>query len=352
MATTGATLQELIVLNDEIAALVRAGVPLDQGLLGVACDVPGRLGRLSGQLAERVARGDSLADALDAEPQAYPEVYRAVVRAGLRSGRLAAALEAVAGSARRVMEARRMVAIGMLYPLLVLLVAWQLFVFYVLKLSPAFSKGFRDLGGSGAALVAWVSSWGSSVQIWGPLVPLAVGLVAAIWWFTSGRTGVLDSRRCDWLLGWLPWIGGMMRSFRTATFADVAALLADNGVPLDESLLLAAEAVGDPTLVRSAGELAESIRRGQPLDSRSMGHAGIHPVLAWMIAAGCDRGMLVESLRRAGEIYRRRAMGRAEIARMLLPVTLTVCLAGTATALYALLVFAPWISVLHALTQP
>ena len=61
------TLDQLVALNDEIAALVRAGVPLDRGLRSLGEDLPGRLGRFARQLSERIARGESLTDAL-AEP--------------------------------------------------------------------------------------------------------------------------------------------------------------------------------------------------------------------------------------------------------------------------------------------
>ena len=45
------TLDQLLALNEEIAALVRAGVPLDRGLLEAGRDVRGRLGRIAGVLA-------------------------------------------------------------------------------------------------------------------------------------------------------------------------------------------------------------------------------------------------------------------------------------------------------------
>ena len=41
------SIDELAALNDEIAALVRAGVPLDRGLLGAGGDLPGGLGRIT-----------------------------------------------------------------------------------------------------------------------------------------------------------------------------------------------------------------------------------------------------------------------------------------------------------------
>src|SRR5580700_6763977 len=81
-------LDQLLALNEEIAALVRAGVPLDRGLLEAGRDVRGRLGRIAAVLGQRLGRGESLVDALDAERQSIPPLYRAVVEAGMRAGRL------------------------------------------------------------------------------------------------------------------------------------------------------------------------------------------------------------------------------------------------------------------------
>jgi len=89
-------LDDLIALNDEIAALVRAGVPLEMGLAELGGDLPGRLGRFATALAQRTAQGESLAQAIAGDAGQLPQAYRAVVEAGVRAGRLPAALEAVA----------------------------------------------------------------------------------------------------------------------------------------------------------------------------------------------------------------------------------------------------------------
>ena len=100
------TLDQLLALNEEIAALVRAGVPLDRGLLEAGRDVRGRLGRIAGVLGRRLNRGEGLAEALEAERRAIPPLYRAVVEAGARAGRLPAALEGMARYIRGVSDAR------------------------------------------------------------------------------------------------------------------------------------------------------------------------------------------------------------------------------------------------------
>lgn len=346
------TLDQLIALNDEIAALVRAGVPLGAGLRSLSEDLPGELGKVSQKLAEGIERGESLATVLDQRRARFPPVYRAVVESGIRSGRLAAALEAIASSARRLAETRRMVTAGFLYPLLVLLLAWVLLIFFVRSIAPGLLALSRDFGVSSHVMLDLVAWLRGTAHLWGPAVPMVVVLAVAGWWSFTSRCAMLQTRWADVLLGWFPWLRSMLRSFRVATFADVLAMLLENGVPLDQSLPLAAEAVGDPKMVRAAGCLAESLRKGEPLDCHQAVAAGFFPLFAWSIAAGHRQGALPSALRHAATLYRRRAESQAEAARVFLPVLLTVLVAGTVTLAFGLLVFGPWISLLHTIALP
>jgi len=59
------SLEQLIALNDEIAALSRAGMPLERGLLEVGSDLPGRLGAITTDIGSRMSRGENLSQALE-----------------------------------------------------------------------------------------------------------------------------------------------------------------------------------------------------------------------------------------------------------------------------------------------
>jgi general secretion pathway protein F len=93
------TLDQLTALNDEIAALVRSGVPLETNLAEIGEDLPGTLGKITMLLAQRASRGESLPQLIAECSAQFPPVYRAVVEAGLRAGRLSAALESLSGTA-------------------------------------------------------------------------------------------------------------------------------------------------------------------------------------------------------------------------------------------------------------
>ena len=121
------SLDDLVALNDEIAGLVRSGVPLEMGLAGLGGDLPGALGRIVQRISESSSQGRSLSDALADAGDQIPPVYCAVVTVGLRTGRLSGALESTAHTARNLREVRSAIAPAVLYPLLVVLLGYSLF---------------------------------------------------------------------------------------------------------------------------------------------------------------------------------------------------------------------------------
>ncbi len=202
------TLDQLAALNDEMAALARAGVPLDRGLLDVGGDLPGRLGRIVHQIGQRLEQGETIEQVLGDE--SLPPAYRAVVAAGVRSGRLAVALEGVSTVIRRAAEMRRMVAVSLVYPLIVIALAYLLFVFLVLMCLPVMLATYQSLlpNGRGLTILQWIVSTAPSWLPWLPPVGMAV-LVA--WWLRSQSAwrlegGVFRRSASSWgRAGWRRW---------------------------------------------------------------------------------------------------------------------------------------------------
>jgi general secretion pathway protein F len=348
--TAAVTLDDLTALSAEIGALVRAGVPLEQGLAELGGDLPGRLGRLATTLAERTSRGEPLADVVAGQTADLPPAYRAVVEAGLRAGRLPAALEAVAAAARRMAETQRTVAVAVAYPLLVFVVAWGALACLATVLAPRLAASFSAAGSPGGGFLGFIAWLGRGAIYWGPTAPLGVVLLALIWWRAARRATTMHAGRSARLLGWLPWLGRMLRWSRTATFLEILALLVENEAPSHEAVLLAARACGDLDTLRGAGQLAAMLEQGQS----GAGGAGVSPVafpplIQWLMLAAPRNGALLPALKCAAEGYRRRTLRQADVIRVFLPVVLTVVIAGSITLAYALTVFAPYAAMLHFL---
>ena len=344
----GFTLEDLIALNDEIAALVRAGVPLDRGLLDLGRDLPDRLSRVATMLGERLSRGEDLAAALDAARDEFPPLYRAVVAAGQKSSRLAAALEGLAVTARRIAELRQAAATAIIYPLMVFLLGWMLFVGFVTLFVPMVLPSFRDFHAASAEWLAPFEPLGASAAWWAPVGPVAALLLVAIWLWQSRRALSLGSAR--WL-AWVPGTGRLWRSCTLATFSDVLALLVDQGVPLAEALRLSAAAGGDRLLAAEAEPLAAAIEGGVGPEEYLKYAGHFPPLAAWFLSAGQEARLLSTALRHAAAGYHEQARQRAEAVQTFLPISLTFVIGGTTALVYALLLFVPWVNLLKTLSR-
>lgn len=343
-------LDQLIALNDEIAALARVGMPLERGLREVSNDLPGGLGRITSVLGERLSRGESLPQALAAEGERLPKLYRAVVEAGVRAGHLPAALEGMANYARGYAESRRAIGLALWYPLIVLTLALGLFTLVVARVLPRFLLVFEDFRLPASASLRTLGQVGATAPYWAPVLPVALILVF-VGWFRSGRAASLQAGRAGGILAWFPWMRAMLAHFEAANFADLLALLLEHHVPFGEAVVLCADASGDPRLSREAQALADQVAHGESPAAvlKSTHRSAFPPLLRWLLATGLRQGDLPGGLRHMAVLYRRRARHEADKIRVLLPTILLFGIGASATLLYALTLFWPLTALLKEL---
>ena len=128
-----------------------------------------------------MSRGENLVQALDGEKKTIPPLYRAVVEAGARSGRLPVALEGLARYVRGYSEARAAIGLALWYPVLVLSLAYALFVGPVWKGLPHFVEAFEALGLKISAPMRWLTQVGELAPYWWPIGPILLAALAIAW---------------------------------------------------------------------------------------------------------------------------------------------------------------------------
>mgnify|MGYP002528333794 CR=1 FL=1 len=331
------SLDQLVALNEEMAALVRAGVPLDAGMSDLGNDLPGRLGILASQIGQRLNQGESLPQILSDERRTLPTVWRAVVESGLRSGDLPAALESMATTGRNIADMRRAVMMSLIYPLIVVLIAYSTFVFLTMYVSPTMLDSFRTLADQEQPFLSWLVWFGAHAAWWAIWLPLFGVISLAVWWFRSSRAHTISNST---FMRW-PAILSLLRHCRLATFAEVLSLLVRQNVPLHEGLELAGQASGDVGLQEAGAKVAACLRRGESLSAGDNGLGAFPPLLGWLIAHGARTESLSNMLREMAERYRNKAEHAANWSVVYLPIIFTTVVGGTVTLLQAFAVFVP-----------
>jgi general secretion pathway protein F len=344
------SIDDLLALNAEIVALVRAGVPLDRGLLVTARSVRGRLGRIASALAARLSRGESLVEALEGEGRAIPPLYRAVVQAGARSGRLPVALEGLAAYVRGYSEARAAIGLALWYPVLVLALAYGLFAALLSRVVPQFLASFESLHLTASPVLHWLNWLGERLGEWILAGPILLA-VLAIAWIRSGKA--VRFRAPSWM--WLrifPWMKSILANYESAGFSELLALLLEHHVTYPSALVLAAESTGNARLLRGARQLSEAVTRGEGAASAllTIDRRTFQPMLRWVLATGQQQGSLVAALQNLADLYRKRARFQADKLALFLPTILMLLIGASATALYGLAVFLPLITMLRELS--
>jgi general secretion pathway protein F len=338
--TAAFSIEQLVALNDEIISLVRGGVPLELGLNEFGADSAGALQEVSQSLAARMTSGASLVEALHAEEKRLPCSYRTVVEAGVRAGKLPAALEAISNYALELVDLRRRITLALLYPFIVVVLAYLLFGVFIVHMLRRFRETYElfrlPLYWSMEVLLQ-VAEW---VALWWWVPPLCF-LAVVIWWMTTAGARLLTFNGAARPLAWIPYVGRISRYFQYANFADLLALMVEHQVPLPEGLRLTAEATGDARLRRSGSALAESIESSESVNGNAHRRFGFPPFLYWVLTCGQSASGMAKLLRHAASIYRRQGVNLSHWLKIIFPIAAAVVIGGGVTVLYTLSLFGP-----------
>src|SRR4029450_1611615 len=144
---SGVNTREFLVFNQELATLLKAGMPLVQSL-----DLLKRRGtspvfkRVLHDVHEKVRSGTALSDAFAAHGDLFPRVYTASLLAGERSGNLDAVLRRYVEYTKIIQTVKRKTISALVYPAILVTLALAIVLIIVLVAVPAFSDFYAGFG--------------------------------------------------------------------------------------------------------------------------------------------------------------------------------------------------------------
>src|SRR5687768_10434708 len=139
--------QEFLVFNQELATLLKAGMPLVQSLdiLRQRVSNPTFKAVLDA-VYEKVKAGTSLSDAFSEHGSLFPAVYSASLLAGERSGSLEPVIRRYVGYEKVIGAVRRRTISALIYPAILITMMVFLVGIIVLKVVPSFSEFYANFG--------------------------------------------------------------------------------------------------------------------------------------------------------------------------------------------------------------
>jgi type IV pilus assembly protein PilC len=330
--------REFLVFNQELATLLKAGMPLVQSLelLKRRSDSPVLSGLLD-DVHERVRSGSALSEAFAAHEGLLPSVYTASVLAGERSGNLDTVLRRFVDYSKTIATVKRKTISALVYPAILIVLSIALVSIIVLLVVPAFSDFYAGFGASELPFATRVVV-GLSTTLRGQFLLIAVALAGTValavsWVRHPGRRARLDR----WLLH-LPMLGDIARKFATSQMARTLSTLLGGGLPLVNALDIAARSVSNKYMAEQLAIVGGKVREGQSF-AAALDARGVFPEVAVKMAeVGESTGALQDMLNTAADFYDEEIATRMErfvtLVEPTLLIIMGVVIAGLLVALY------------------
>lgn len=285
--------EDLQLLSEQLAAILRSGLPLVPSLKALADDLRHpRLKPVLDGLHQDLDRGVALEDAMERQHDRFPSVYPALIRAGEASGNLPGVLGLISEHATRMVDIKHRIQTAMIYPTILAVAATGIVIFLMLKVVPVFRDIYGDLGGHLPAptrLLVNISAWLQGA--WPAVIVAMAGLVVGLLALYGAMNRTQGGRcRLELLRLYAPWIGLTYHLAIQSRFCRMMSLLLASRVPVLDAIELAAAGAGSAVLARASEDAVLSVASGERLcDALENTHFFGHDAI-WLLKTSEERG--------------------------------------------------------------
>lgn len=287
--------ESFLLFNQELIALIRAGIPIPEALALVA-DRPDQpfLQRTVRRVLEDVNHGSSFSQACSAHPQVFDPLYLSALKVGEKSGRLASVLARYQDYLKTRHSLKQKLSKAMAYPIFLLLtllaVVSVLFAFVLPRFIEMYANFNARLPAPTRLLISLVENFYITV----PFLVLAVVLAGTsyrYWVVTEKGRLAIDKLKLD-----LPYFGGFARAHSAAQMTRMFSTLLASGMPLVETMTTISDGLTNRAFAQQLAAARNSVADGESLAAALDAEKLLPKTALKVIQAGETAGNLAEML--------------------------------------------------------
>ncbi|MBT2788095.1 MULTISPECIES: type II secretion system F family protein [unclassified Halomonas] len=329
---------DVMVFARQMATMIRAGIPLLQGLQVVAESLkkPAMVALVQ-QMMSDISSGSSFSDALHRHPKHFDRLFVNLVSAGEQSGTLDQMLDRIATYKEKVESLKARVKKALWYPTAVMTIGISVTMLLLIKVVPEFESMFDSFGAELPALTQMTVNVSELAQrYWLAAVGALVATVLLLKISIQHSPNV--AYRMHALLLRLPFIGDVMHKSAIARFSRTLATTFASGVPLVEGLDTAAGATANKVYERAVVQTRRDVATGQQLHFAMRMTNRFPPLAIQMVSIGEEAGALDDMLNRVADYYEEEVDNKVDALTSLMEpiiiVVLGVLVGGVVVSMY------------------
>ena len=337
---------EFTLFNQELAALLRAGLPLLQSLDIMLERMPNPLFQsVLKDIRDKVKSGTSLSDAFRAHGDLFPRIYSASLVAGEKSGGLETVIQRYVQYLKLTEGTKKKVVAAMVYPTFLFFSLIIAGAFLLLWVVPRFAGFFEGFNAQLPILTRILLAVANTLQdnFWILLAALAGGSYFLYTW--SRRQG--SKALIDRLLLKLPFLGSIFHLFATSQLTRSLGTLLAGGIPLVQAIDIAADSIGNRHVGLAIVPVAERVREGKAFSVSLEETRAFSNLTIEMVKVGENTGGLAEMLQNVADFADEEIDNRLNLMlSMLTPVVLLFM--GGLVAVILLSIYLPMFDLINA----
>jgi type IV pilus assembly protein PilC len=297
------TNRDVVIFSRQFSTMVNAGLPIMQGLAIVAEQAENPNFRVvMGRVRDDIANGVPLSEAMAKHPKAFSTLYVNMVKAGEQGGILDAIFERLSEYLEKAEGVSRKVKSALMYPIVVMSVAFMVVIFLMIKVIPTFRDVFTSFGAKLPLPTQIVIDISEFLQSKKALL-LLVGFFGLWVVISAYRKTKAGAYQWDKLILGLPTFGTLVRKAAVAKFARTLGTLIKSGVPIMDALETVGKTAGNLVVERAVQNCRESVREGKTL-TQPLKESGVFPpMVIQMINVGEETGALDQMLSKVADFY-------------------------------------------------
>lgn len=286
----------------ELAYMLKSGVPIVTALQTVEeqAESP-RAALVWSRVRERISQGLSVSEAMAKEKGVFAEEQIQLAHAGERTGELEQVFTRAANQLEAQRKLRMAVLNALVYPVLALVLAFGVAIYLVVSVIPKMAEFLQQ----GNVELPAITQLLVDISDWLHLNAMPLGLIiggAIIAWIVI-RMNPTGRELQDALLVRLPIAGKVLRLSATTSFARTMALLIESGVPLVDSLQVAANMLNNRRLRARVVAARDGVIKGESLAESLRPAKEFMPMLSRMTAVAETTGDLSETFKEVAEFH-------------------------------------------------
>ena len=296
--------EDIVIFTERFSSMINAGIPIIRCLetIGKQVENPA-LRRVVYKLSLDLEGGERLSDALAKHPKVFSNFYVNMVKAGEEGGILDEVLQRIVEYLHKEDVLRRNIKKAFTYPIIVLSVTAVVVSFLVIFIVPVFANVYSKMRISLPIPTVILLNLSKLVTSWWWAILGA--MVLAIFGYKSFCSTDKGRLALDRLKLRLPIFGPLNCKIAVSRFVRTFGSLVTSGIVITEALNVVREIAGNKVITNIVDNIQSGVREGKRIVDSISEEPLFPPIIAQMIGAGEEAGILDTMLNKSSDILDR-----------------------------------------------